>query len=169
MQRREYTPEQREEALVLMQAHGHAEAARRTGIPVGTISSWGHRAGVDSGAATVATKAAIEQRVATMAERKTKLADDLAKAAERMLRDAFAPTLERKVVPGTQWRRTEIVDVHNPTTTHAERRQAVEAVARAVETVQLLTGEATQRTETVTGKAAAIEEARERSTRLRAV
>jgi hypothetical protein len=169
MQRMQYTPEQRDDALELLAAVGKAEAARRTGIPAGTIASWGARSGVHAPPPEAMAQQAAA-RVASVADRKSRLAEDLAKAAERMLRDAFAPTLERKVVPGNQWRDTEIVDVENPTTTHAERRTAIEAVARAIETVQLLTGEATSRIEQMqTAKQAAIEEAKERVARLRAV
>lgn len=169
MQRQQWTEEQRAAAVALLQEVGPAEAARRTGISRGTISCWASRAGVGSGTATAAAVAATEHRKATIAERKAVLAEELMGDIERIRRDAFAPTVERRVVPGNQWRDTEIVDVHNRTTTHAERRTAIEAAAKALEMVQLLTGGATARTEQLTAKQAAIEEARVRGNHLRAV
>lgn len=153
MPKRPWTDEQRAEALQLLATVGKAEAHRRTGIPLGTIACWGYRHKVTAADATIATRQAVEHRVATLAERKARLAEQLADAAERMLADATASTVERKVVPGTQWRETEIVDVEHATTTHAERRAAIDAVAKAVETVQLLTGEATERIEQIGGDA----------------
>lgn len=157
MQRSTYTPEQKAEALRLLAEVGHAEAARRTGIPVGTISSWGSRAGIDSGAATAATRAALEARKATIAERKTALAEDLAKAAERMLADLYTPRLEQKVVTFAALGMTETVQIKHASTTDAQRKTTIEAVAKALETVQLLTGEATERIEQLTGRSVAEE------------
>lgn len=166
MQRQRYSDEQKAEALRLVVDVGPAEAGRRTGIPAGTIASWATRAGVTGERHTVATKAATEQRVATIAERKARLAEALMGDLERMRRDLFAPTVERKAMAAGQTREVEIVTINHPTTTHAERRTAIEAIAKAVETVQLLTGGATARTEQLTAKQAAIEEARERGLRL---
>lgn len=163
-----YSDAQRLEALALLATVGKAEAARRTGIPAGTIASWGSRSGTKAPPAA-ATVVATEARVATIAQRKATLAEGLMDDIERMRRDLFAPTIERKVVPGNQYRRTRIIDVRNPTTTHGDRRTVVEAVAKAIETVQLLTGGATARTEMLTAKQAAIEEARVRGSHLRAV
>lgn len=151
MQRRRWTDDERAEALRLLVEHGPAEVARRTGIPAGTVASWSTRAGVSGRHHTAATVVATEARVATIAERKAALAEGLLDDVARLRRDLFAGTLERKVVPGTQHRSTEIVDVSNKTTTATERRTTVEAIAKALETVQLLTGEATSRVEQLGG------------------
>ena len=42
---RRYDPEMRERSLVLAEHHGASEAARRTGIPAGTIRRWRHETG----------------------------------------------------------------------------------------------------------------------------
>lgn len=121
----QYTDAQRAEALRLLAEVGKAEAARRTGISSGTIASWGSRAGVTAPPAD-RTRKATERRVATIAERKAKLAEDLTRTAERMLAGTakFEPL---------------------------DRKRNVEAVAKALETVQLLTGEATARIEQIGG------------------
>lgn len=151
MQRHQYTEEQRLDAVRLLQEVGPSEAARQTGIARGTISSWASRAGVESGLATAATAAATEARTATIAERKAALAEALMADAQRIRAELFAGRLERKVVPGNQWRDTEIVNVKHTSTTDGERKIAIEAIAKAVETVNLLTGEATQRIEQLGG------------------
>jgi transposase-like protein len=144
---RKYTPEQEAEAIALLQEMGPAEAARRTGIAKGTIASWAHRAGLASEAGRMQTAAATEARALTIAERKTALAEALMLDAERMRRDLFASTTERKAFGATRYTDSEVVTIHNPTTTASERKVTIEAIAKAVETVNLLTGEATQRIE----------------------
>lgn len=144
----QYTTEQRDDALTLLATVGKAEAARRTGIPQGTIASWGSRAGVTAPPAA-ATVVATEARLATIAERKAKLAEDLMSGAERMYADLFAPTVEKKAIAAGQMREVEIVTIRHNTTTPSERKTTVQAIRDAVETVQLLTGEATERIETL--------------------
>lgn len=173
MRRMQYSDEQRLEALTLLARYGKAEASRRTGIPAGTIASWGVRNGVKA-PSVEATRAVLEHRLTTIADRKARLAEDLAVVAQRMLADLMAPTVEQKALVVSDGRgsgsHVEIAEIHNATTTPAERRMTIEAVAKAIETVQLLTGAATARTEQLlTAKQAAIEEARERSGHLRAV
>jgi hypothetical protein len=121
----QYTPEQRAEALAILTEHGKAVASERTGIPEGTIASWGSRTGVAAPPAERTAKATAK-RVATIAERKAKLAEALMGDAERMRVGVtkFEPL---------------------------DRKRNVEAVAKAVEVVQLLTGEATERIEQIGG------------------
>lgn len=139
-------PNEKAEALRLLAEVGIGEASRRTGIPKGTIASWGHRSGVQSPDPSV-TAHVVERRLMSLAERKARLAEGLMDDIERMRLDLFSGTLERKVVGGTQFRDTEIIDVHHRTTTPTERKVTIEAIAKGIETVQLLTGEATQRIE----------------------
>jgi len=141
-------PEQKAEALRLLAEVGLAEAARRTGIPEGTIASWGSRTGVQAPPAA-ATRVATEAHLATVAARKARVAEGLVAASERMLGDLFAPTIQRKAVVVGSKREVEIVEIRHPTTTPSERRTTVDAITTAMETVQLLTGEATERIETL--------------------
>lgn len=144
----QYTDEQRDEALELLAEHGKAEASRMTGIPSGTIASWGVRNGVTAPPAE-RTRAVTEQRLATIAERKAQLAEKLTGIAERLAADVFAPTVERKAVAAGAMREVEIVEIKHRTTTPTERRTTLQAIAQAVETIQLLTGGATQRIESI--------------------
>lgn len=144
------TPEEREQILDLAEEHGYAEASKRTGVPVNTLRSWASRHGrriTTTGAEQ--TVAAAVTKMATMAERKAGLADKLIAAAHRMADDMFAPTVEHKAMAAGAMRQVEIVEVHHPTTTAAERRTTAQAIAATVETVQLLTGQATERIATV--------------------
>lgn len=146
---RKYTPEQEAEAVALLQELGPAEAARRTGIAKGTIASWAHRAGVGSEEARSQTAAAVEARTLTIADRKARLAEGLMADAERIRAELFTGRLERKAFGATRYTDAEIVDVQHHSTTDGQRKTAVEAIARIVETVNLLTGEATARIEQV--------------------
>lgn len=56
MARASYTDQQKSDALAAFVEHGPSEAARRTGIPKGTIAAWARRNGVR----TVATENAHE-------------------------------------------------------------------------------------------------------------
>lgn len=150
MQRIRWSDDQKAEALRLLAEVGQGEAARRTGIPQGTIASWGKRNGVTA-PPLHALAAQVERKQLTIAERKAELATGLMSDIERMRRDLFAPTTERKVAVAGQMREPQIVTVRHPTTTHAERRTAIDAIQKAVETVQLLTGEATERIEQLGG------------------
>lgn len=84
-----WTAEQKAEALRLYADVGSGEAARRTGIPQPTISSWARRNGVQSSApanmhaANQATKIKWEQRRLT-------IADDFGDALRVMLAAAVA-------------------------------------------------------------------------------
>lgn len=151
------TPEQRAAALDLAEAQGYAEAHERTGIPINTLRSWAARAGrtiTVKGASTPRgreTVAATEATLLSMAERKAKLAEGLMSDIERMRADLFGPTIERKAMAAGAMRQVEIVEIHHDTTTASERRTTVQAITGAIEAVQLLTGEATERIEQLTG------------------
>lgn len=156
MQRMQYTDAQRAEALSLLARYGKAEAARRTGIPVGTIASWGHRNDVSS-PPPEEMRARAEALKATIEQRKAGLADTLVGVVERLVRDVFAPTTERKAMAAGAMRQVEIVEIIHDTTTAAERRTTLQAIATAVETIQLLTGGATARIETVSERTPEVE------------
>jgi transposase-like protein len=148
MARRTYTDEQKAEALALYVEHGAAEAARQCGVAKGTIQSWASRAGV----ATHATEnllLATEQKLADMAKRKAQLASDLLDDIARLRAQLFAPCCERKVVTlgggmhsSATW---EIVDVEHDRPSFADQKACMTSIAIAVDKVQILTGEATER------------------------
>lgn len=151
----QWTPEQRAEALQLLAEVGKAEAARRTGIPAGTIASWGVRAGVSAPGADV-TRPAVEARLAGIAERKAKLAEDLLGDIERLRKQLWAPTVECKPMVVSDGKdmgsHIEIAEVHLTQPTFRDQKTIVEAVALGLDKVQLLTGAATERVETVTAE-----------------
>lgn len=126
MQRTRYTDEQRDEALRLLAECGKAEASKRSGIPAGTIASWGHRHDVSAPPVEEIRKA-NETMVATTAQRRTALGGKFLSAAEKLLRDA-----------GTE-------------DTPIDRKRLVEAARIAAETSNLLLGEATARVDAMGG------------------
>lgn len=153
--RLQYTPEQKAEALALLIEVGKAEAARRTGIPAGTISSWAVRTGVTT------NHAAPEQLLGarrSIAQRKAELADDMLDRARSMIAQLDATMVEKKPLVVSDGRNegshVEIAEVrydHPPT---GAQKQIVETVAILIAQVQLLTGQATGRIEsTVTTQA----------------
>lgn len=142
----------REQALERAAEVGAAEAARELGLNASTVRSWMTRSGrVPHAAAVAQTATATATKIVTIAERKAAIAEKLAVAAERMADELFAPTVERKAMAAGAMREVEIVDIRRATTTPAERKVTLQAIAQAVETVQLLTGEATERIEQLGG------------------
>lgn len=138
------TPEQKAEALDLLTTLGLAEAVRRTGIPKGTIASWGARAGVQTAGAD-ALKPAIEAAATSILQRKQALAIGLLDDIARLRAELFAPVLERKVVivkGGTADPCTvaEIVDVKHERPSPSDQKQLMVACAVAIDKVQILTG-----------------------------
>lgn len=146
MQRLRWPEAAKQQALHLLAEVGAAEASRITGIPAGTISSWGNRTGTPS-----APTQRAEQIVAAQlewAERRTHVATRLGAVADKAVEVLLSK-------------------LDNNDITVAQTLDVLEA---AVGKAQLLTGEAQTRTEsTVTTKAKLIEEARERAGTLRAV
>lgn len=121
--RTQYTREQKAEALGLLIAVGKAEAARQTGIPAGTISSWAVRNGVTTNHAAPEQLAGAAQSVA---EQKQKLVDRLLPLAAKLV-----TKLEAKA-----------------STDDASLKELAQTLMIIVDKVQLLTGQATARTET---------------------
>lgn len=131
---------------------GHAEAARRTGVPLGTVASWASRAGVQAPDAEVMS-AAIAAKGATIAQRKQALAERMLTEAESMIRQLHHRAVERKALvvsdgygKGSHVEVAEVVYERPPT---GDQKRIVESVAILVAQVQLLTGEATSRPELV--------------------
>jgi len=154
--RQRYTEQQRAEALALFVEHGPAEASKRTGIPGGTIASWGNRAGIAS-EAPERIRPAQEQRQATIAARKATLAERMLTKAEAILGQLDANLTEKhvKVVScgSNLGSEVEIVEVTYDRPPTGDQKRIVDAVAVLVDKIQLLTGEATSRPEVVGGAA----------------
>lgn len=124
MQRATYTPSQKAEALRLLAEVGKAEAARRSGIPAGTIAAWGSRTGV-SAPTPEAMRPQVEARQLAWTERKVAIASGLGEAAQLAVEELT-----------TRIRNKTIGD-----------RELIAALTALVDRAQLLTGEATSRTE----------------------
>jgi len=145
MHPRQRPPEQKAEALRLVAEVGQAEAARLTGIPVGTVASWAQRAGVEAPGVDEQRKRVASGQIA-WAERRLTLADRFGEVADKAAR----VLLER----------LDSADVTVP--------QVISVIEAAVGKAQLLTGGSTSREEQVlTGKDQLIEEAETRAQHLR--
>lgn len=127
MQRKRYTDDQKAEALHLLAEVGLGESARRTGIPPGTVASWGHRNGVES-PPTDTVAALVEQRKESWQIRKIALGERLGRICEKA-----AQRIEERLDADT---------IHGI-------RDLSGSIAILVDRAQLLTGGATSRTETV--------------------
>lgn len=89
MGRTRYDEARKAEAVELAVAHGKAEAARRTGIPAGTIGSWCSRAGLAT-VATERTAAATEANRQRWEERRSELVHRIGEIAEKALDEVNA-------------------------------------------------------------------------------
>lgn len=155
MQRMQYSPERKTEALLLLAEVGRTEAARRTGIPAGTIAAWGSRCGVSAPVEQPGRRAQVEATAITIAQRKATLAERMLTKAEQILAQLDAPMIEKSVkVVGlgrNKGSQVEIVDVRYDRPPTADQKRIVDAVAVLVDRVQLLTGGATSRPEVLGG------------------
>jgi transposase-like protein len=77
---RRYTEQQKTEALNLYREHGPHEAARRTNIPVTTISAWAYRSGTRTDAPQ-RTRAAVEAAKANADARRQQLRQEILDSA----------------------------------------------------------------------------------------
>lgn len=134
MQRQRYSSDAKAEALRLLAEVGLCEAERRTGIPRGTISSWGNREGVSS-PPSESVLPMLEAKAMTVAQHKAALAEELAVIARQL-----AATIAEKAAGGD-----------------LGPRDAVAAFVAVVDKLQLLSGDATARVETLTAAAAKAE------------
>lgn len=149
VQRLQYTPEQKAEALRLLASVGQREAARITGISPGTIGSWGARCGVS---APVPDQVALIASAATLTQRKQELADELLTRARSMIAQLDASMVEKKshvVSDGArEGSHVEIATIRYDRPPTGAQKQIVETIAILISQVQLLTGNATSRIET---------------------
>lgn len=149
-QRMQYTDDERAEALRLLAQVGKAEAARRTGIPSGTIASWGSRLSV-AAPSVEAQLPALQAKATTIAQRKAALAERMLGKAEAILGQLDASVVEKHVkvvsMGHAQGSSVEIVDVTYDRPPTADQKRIVDTVAVLVDKIQLLTGDVTARTE----------------------
>lgn len=131
------TAVERDEALRLLAEVGLTEAARRTGIPIGTIASWGSRQGVKA-PSVEALRPALEAGAVSILQRKQALAAGLLDDVARLRAEIFEGVLERKVVVAGGV--PEIVDVKHARLSAADQKHLMVACAVAIDKVQLLTG-----------------------------
>lgn len=135
MARRTYTAKQKSDALDLVRTEGQAEAARRTGIPLGSIKGWANRAGITmEDPAPDSVRMAVMVRRRSLAERKARLLELLGEIAEL----------------GAE-RELELLAMVESN----DLRSVVGARTRAIHDMQLLAGDVTARTEMLVGDAKA--------------
>jgi hypothetical protein len=145
MQRTQRTEAERDEALRLMADKGVTEAARITGIPKGTIASWGVRRGVTSPPVAQA-QAMVEHQKVAWSIRKVALGEKLGTLCEKMAQ-GIDERLDAKSIAGV--------------------RDLAASIAILVDRAQLLTGGVTARTEVVERTPEAEAEVAQVLTRLR--
>jgi hypothetical protein len=139
MMRATYTDKQRSEALRLYEEQGPGAAAKATGIPKGTISSWARRAGAQT-VCTEETRARVEARRVISAERRQLEAWEALEAAAKVRLDITSSSVKHTTVTDGG----EVVTWDAP---HRPRERyylarTYEILAKAA---QLLSGQATDR------------------------
>lgn len=138
------TDEEKAYALALYSEHGPAEASRRTGINESTIKSWARRNGV-APVALENRRAAVEAKRVSVAQRKLDLARNLLGDIERLRGQLFARCVAHHWDKDGGFHEHELGEP-----TFGDKKALATSLAILVDKVQLLTGEATSRTESVT-------------------
>lgn len=124
-----------------------------TGIPRRTLSDWAKQAGLDvvSAQARAKTARAREALGIVTDEKRQALAAGLMADAQRLRAELFAPCVERKAMAvnagGDRGQEIEVAEVHHTQPPFSDQVKIMTAVAIAVDKIQLLTGEATERLE----------------------
>lgn len=149
-----WNDEQRTAALQqLTEGSTLADVHRQTGIPRRTLSDWAKQAGLDvvSAQARAKTARAREALGIVTDEKRQALASGLMADAQRLRAELFAPYVERKAMAvnagGDRGQEIEVAEVHHTQPPFADQVKIMTAVAIAVDKIQLLTGEATERHE----------------------
>jgi transposase-like protein len=149
-----YTEAEKAEALALVAEVGQGEAARRLGIPHGTLASWAHRAGVTAPDST-GTASMVAINVADTAARREQLASALIEDADRLRQQLFAPCVDQVVKTenrGVGISRAVIVEVQRDQPTFADQRHIVASITGLLDKALVMLGEATARVEQLTGE-----------------
>ena len=140
-------------ALDLLTTTTLADVARETGIPKRTIANWAANEGIDTSTAQARAKTARAREVldAVTAEKRADLAAGLMADAQRLRTQLFAPVVEKRAMAinagGDLGQDIEIAEVPLDRPTPTDQVKIMTAVAIAVDKIQLLTGEATERHE----------------------
>lgn len=136
-------PALRERALAIYAEKGPAEASRQTGIPRGTISQQARAAGITV-IRTSRTREATAAAKLSMEQRRAELADTLLERAIVEAQRLGEKVTERRVSSnGT------LVTWEEPEPLPADRRNIAQTLSTLVEKSNLLSGQATARTETL--------------------
>lgn len=173
---RTYTDTQKTDAVAIYLEHGLAEAHRRTGIPKNNLQRWAKAQGVDLASigerASEKTAAATATRLEAMADRRATLASDLMDDVQRIRAQLFAPCVERKAMVVSlgkeQGSEVEVVDIEHTRPPFGDQQRIMTTLAIAVDKIQILTGEATERVEhrTVPDRTPEAQEEMDRTLRL---
>lgn len=143
----------KDRALELYADHGLAHAHRETGVSKSTIRDWAAATDTSTARADQKTAQATAARLTTVAAKKARLAEDLLADLDRLRLQLFAPCVERKAMTVSDGHleggHVEIVDIDLTQPTFADQQKIMTSLAIGVDKVQLLTGEATERTEHV--------------------
>ena len=135
-------------AVELANEVGNAEAARQLNLSAGTIASWRSRLGVAS-LQREKTRAAVEARSLSRADRIGKLAETLLDEAEKEIKRLREPRREHRATGNG-----DLVSWTEPEPAPQDRRAIATTVGILIDKSQLLAGEATSRTEALTADAA---------------
>jgi transposase-like protein len=138
--KRTYTDEQRREALKLYAEVGASEAARQLHMPSPTITSWAKRAGVQSDAPN-RTKAAVAQAKLTNEQRREQIVTKLYERADRIL--------DRMIEAQVDYKGQQAREVHFAEAQADALNNFGKTVKELLDKAELLSGQATTRTETV--------------------
>lgn len=134
-------PALRERALAIYKEKGAAEASRETGVDRRKISMWAFRSGVASNAPTHMREAQAAAK-ASMEQRRAELADTLLERAIVEAQRLGEKVTERRVSGnGT------LVTWEEPEPLPADRRNIAQTLSTLVEKSNLLSGQATERTQ----------------------
>lgn len=136
-------------ALAIYVERGPRDAAAETGVPVGTISSWAKRAGLQSQAGENLA-AAVEARSLRLELKRSELAERMYDESAKLLDQLWRPTTYFKIVTvgtgdGTSDVAVGRAEVEQPT--FRDQQAIMTSVGIAVDKAQLLSGEATERSE----------------------
>jgi len=127
-----------------------ADTHHQTGIPKSTLTGWAKDAGIDVARSTEKTAQATK---ASLEARRARLASELMEDADRLRRQLFAPCVEKRAMTVSDGQavgsHVEVVEIERDQPTFAEQAKIMVSLGIAVDKLQLLTGEATERHEHV--------------------
>lgn len=150
---RTYTDAEKASAVALAIEVGPTEAGERLEIPKSTVANWmtPEDQALLAERSTAKTAAATAAHALDMATRRADLASGLMDDVARLRDQLFAPCVERKVVTlagsKDEVGRWELVDIDRDLPTFTEQKAIMTTLAIAVDKIQILTGEATERIE----------------------